>query len=138
MKQLLISLLLLSTTMAHATTVTVTLRGIENPNGVVRIGLYNKKDGFTELDKAYRGNSVPIKADLSAYTSFSKLPEGYYAIAAFHDTNTNNKLDKNFLGIPKEKVFFSKNAKIKMGPPPFKEAAFYVGKETQTLLLHAQ
>lgn len=134
----LILAMLIPSTHIHASVITVTFRGMEHPNGVIRIAIYNSKDGFPGKGKPIRRESISIKSDLSAYSDFDKLPEGNYAISAYHDTNNNNKLDTNFIGIPKEPVFISNNAKGKMGPPTFEQASFYLGKGTQTLLLHAQ
>jgi uncharacterized protein (DUF2141 family) len=53
--------------------------------------------------------------------------EGEYAVAVFEDVNGNGKLDTNFLGIPKEPVGVSRNAKGKFGPPKFVDAGFKIG-----------
>jgi len=55
---------------------------------------------------------------------FTNLPAGIYAISVFHDENMNQKLDKNFVGVPKEGYGASNNPKKKMGPPTFEEANF--------------
>jgi uncharacterized protein (DUF2141 family) len=52
------------------------------------------------------------------------IEPGTYAIAVYHDENSNGKLDSNFIGIPREGVGFSNNAKGHMGPPKFDAAAF--------------
>ncbi len=49
------------------------------------------------------------------------LPNGNYAIAVYHDANGNNKLDKNFLGIPTEKYGFSNDAMGSFGPPDYED-----------------
>jgi len=41
---------------------------------------------------------------------------GKYAVSVFHDENSNGKLDTNFLGIPREGVGASNNAKGHFGP----------------------
>ena len=55
------------------------------------------------------------------------LKESFYAIAIYHDQNSNNKFD-TFLSIPQEKFGFSNDAKVFFGPPSFDEAAFYLKK----------
>ena len=40
--------------------------------------------------------------------------------------NDNGKMDTNFLGIPKEPVAISNNAKGKFGPPKYKDAKFMI------------
>jgi uncharacterized protein (DUF2141 family) len=47
-----------------------------------------------------------------------------YAVSAFHDENSNGNLDTNFMGIPREGVGASNNAKGHLGPPKFEAAAF--------------
>jgi len=46
----------------------------------------------------------------------------------------NKELTTNFIGIPKEPIGFSNNARIKFGPPSFEEAKFNVEKDKQTVL----
>jgi uncharacterized protein (DUF2141 family) len=60
-------------------------------------------------------------------TTTSLIPPkpGRYAIFVVYDKNGNGKMDKNFLGIPKEPVGLSRNpAPPKFGPPKFKDASF--------------
>lgn len=50
---------------------------------------------------------------------------GRYAIFVVHDKNANGKMDKNFLGIPKEPVGMSRNpTQSKFGPPKFSDVSF--------------
>jgi uncharacterized protein (DUF2141 family) len=55
---------------------------------------------------------------------FEDVPPGEYAIAAFHDENGNNGLDRNFLGIPSEGTGASNDARGFMGPPRYDDARF--------------
>lgn len=64
---------------------------------------------------------------------FTNLPEGVYAVSVFHDENMNQKLDKNFMGIPKEGYGASNNPKKKMGPPDFEETKFQLSGQAQSL-----
>ena len=64
------------------------------------------------------------------------IPEGHYAISAFHDLNGNGELDKvRLLGIPKEPFGFSGNPRIILGAPNFEDCAFVVDEETSDLTL---
>ena len=56
--------------------------------------------------------------------TFKEIPKGEYAVAVFHDKNSNEKMDVNFLGIPKEAYGCSNNAKGFMGPPKYEDAKF--------------
>ena len=64
-------------------------------------------------------------ADKAATITFRGVAPGRYAIAVFHDENGNGKMDKALL-IPKEGFGFSRDAPVRMGPPPFSAAAFDV------------
>ena len=55
------------------------------------------------------------------------LEESTYAVAIYHDQNSNKKFD-TFFAIPKEKYGFSNDAPVLFGPPKFKQAEFYVGQ----------
>jgi uncharacterized protein (DUF2141 family) len=64
------------------------------------------------------------------------LPHGEYAISLFVDSNGNKKIDKNFLGIPKEQYGFSNNVMGRMSAPSFDQAKFVVsGPTTQNIKL---
>ena len=51
---------------------------------------------------------------------------GHYAISVLHDENSNLKADF-MLGMPREGFGFSRNAKVRFGPPKFSAASFPVG-----------
>ena len=59
-----------------------------------------------------------------AFAEFDNLPFGEYGVSAYHDENKNEELDANWIGIPKEGVGASNNAKGKMGPPKYEDAKF--------------
>jgi len=111
--------------MAYAQTgsIYVEISGINDPKGVMSIGLYSNEKGFPDTGKEYKGKVVEVTGQTVAYT-FKDVPLGTYAIAIFHDTNSNGILDKNFLGIPKEGYAFSNNVSGTFGPPAFKDASF--------------
>jgi uncharacterized protein (DUF2141 family) len=64
---------------------------------------------------------------------FTDLPAGVYAVSVFHDENMNQKLDKNFVGVPKEGYGASNDPKKKMGPPSFEETKFQLSGTEQSL-----
>jgi uncharacterized protein (DUF2141 family) len=114
--------------MAYAQTGTlrVEISGIDEIKGLVSTGLYSNEEGFPDKGKEYKGADVEITGQTIVYT-FKDLSFGIYAIALFHDINSNGKLDKNFLGIPTEGYAFSNNLFGAFGlPPGFKDASFEV------------
>lgn len=108
-------------------TLEVIVTNLDSNDGKVYIGVYNTEKHF--LDKYYKSAIVTIKDKTCAYT-FSDLPKGEYAISLFHDENDNNKMDKNFMGIPKEDYACSNNAKGFMGPPKWEDAKFSLKSNT--------
>lgn len=61
------------------------------------------------------------------------VPPGQYAAQAFHDENSNTKVDRALFGIPKEGVGFSNDAKIAFGPPSWKHAVFSHGGQNAVI-----
>jgi uncharacterized protein (DUF2141 family) len=113
---------------AQKVTLTVTVSGLNNDTGTVQVGLFNSEGKF--LKSIYKGVSSEIKSK-GATVTFLNIPKGVYAISAYHDKNKNGKLDMNFMGIPKEDVACSNNAKGFMGPPKYEDAKFTITKDSK-------
>lgn len=102
----------------------VDLSGFRNDKGQVSCSLYSSADGFPKKsEKAIAHVTSAISAN-HAVCEFSGVAQGRYAISAFHDENSNGKLDTNFIGMPREGVGASNDAKGHMGPPKYDAAAF--------------
>lgn len=112
---------------AQTSTITVVIDGIKDIQGKIQIGLYSKKMDFGNYDKVFVGVAATPLINNITYT-FKEIPIGTYAIATWHDTNANKKIDKNLFGIPSEKYGFSLNEYGKFGPPDFDDVSFKVGK----------
>jgi len=123
----------LSTACVQGGIVIVEVYGIKEIKGTIVIGLYNKSKGFPDVGKQYKGIITKIKTKSATYT-FIDVPNGHYAVALFHDINSNGKLDYNFLGIPKELYAFSCITKTCFKTPEFHEAKFKL-KDKHTLKL---
>ena len=105
--------------------INLSISGMKSDKGDVYIALYNSEKGF--LKKTFKTTIVKV-TDKKASASFTGLLKGVYAISVFHDKNDNKKMDTNFLGIPKEPIGMSNDAKAFMGPPKYKDAKFMVDK----------
>lgn len=97
--------------------------GIEEIKGQMAIALFNSAENFPEQKGDNPHTFVEINSDSVEYT-FYNIVNGDYAIAAYHDANSNREMDKNFLGIPTEDYVFSNYASGSFGPPEFEEAVF--------------
>ena len=51
---------------------------------------------------------------------------GHYAVAVYHDANSNSRMDRKPIGIPEEGFGFSNNSSTLFGPPSFTAARFLV------------
>ena len=114
----------------------VEVLGLHNDTGQVGCSIYSSAPGFpTDPSKALHGTMSPIK-DKKATCDFAGLPAGHYAISVMHDENSNGKVDTNFIGIPKEGVGASNDAKGSMGPPKFDDAGFDYAGGRKDLTVH--
>ncbi|WP_298881587.1 DUF2141 domain-containing protein [uncultured Polaribacter sp.] len=124
----------LVTTAQEKHTVTLEFQGMNSNKGNLYVAVYNKEDSF--LKKPIKGTIVKVE-NKKATVTLKDIPEGVYAVSAFHDTNDNKKMDTNFLGIPKEPTGMSNDATGFMGPPKFKDAKFKVTKDL-TLIINVK
>jgi uncharacterized protein (DUF2141 family) len=92
--------------------------------GEVRAALFDKAEGFPRGTPLRTATAPAVQG--KATLQFTGLPPGDYALTAFLDENSNNKLDANLFGLPTEPYGFSRNARGMTGPPPFADAAFRV------------
>ena len=102
---------------------------IEEKKGTIHYGVYNNSQLFPEDSGKILGGYEEVSKVIESGLLIDNLDESNYAIAIFHDTNSNNKFD-TFLSIPKEKFGFSNNARVFLGPPKFEDASIFVGKNS--------
>jgi uncharacterized protein (DUF2141 family) len=116
-------------------TLTVHVIGARNAKGKIRAALFRDAEGFpNDASHAFRTQPADIDPQTSsARIVFTDLPAGVYAVSVFHDENMNQKLDKNFVGVPKEGYGASNNPKKRMGPPSFEEAKFQLSGSEQSI-----
>lgn len=99
----------------------VSVDKLRNSKGVIGVAIYQAKQGFPDRpERALEGRSVA--AGEGCEVVFDNLPYGVYAVSVLHDENGNHKMDKTFIGIPKEGFGTSNNPKIRRGPPSFDES----------------
>jgi uncharacterized protein (DUF2141 family) len=109
---------------AQAASVTVTVSGIRDNRGVVRVAICPRAD-FLKPRCPYFALS-PSEAG-SVTVTINGVPPGVYAAQAYQDANDNSILDRNWLGLPKEGMGFSRDAPMRFGPPSFADADFTLG-----------
>lgn len=105
-------------------TIIVNITDLKKPVGMLGISLHNSKKGFPGKHDQAVANLAKKITGTAEQVVFENIPHGSYAISVVHDENSNGKLDKNFIGIPKEGVGVSNNPKIGIGGPKFDPCAF--------------
>ena len=110
----------------QASNITVTVTNMRSSEGVVRACITTKSKGFPKCDKDGTSINVVTPAASSVTVNFKNVAPGRYAIALLHDENNNGKADRALMMMPTEGFGFSRDAKVRMGPPKFDDAAFDV------------
>lgn len=99
------------------------------------MALFKPGKDFPE-GKPIEGKKVEASAS-SVQIAFSVEP-GNYALALFHDMNSNGKMDKNMFGIPKEPYGFSNDFRPKFSVPKFSDCQFSVGEGGRTVRINLE
>lgn len=107
----------------------MTVEGIEESRGMVRIAVYDSEGAFMDEARLFAYKEIDVSGEGSIQVEWS-LPEGKYAFTIYHDVNRDRKLNTGWLGIPSESYGFSNNARGMFGPPSFKECLVEVSKDT--------
>ncbi|MCS7005381.1 MAG: DUF2141 domain-containing protein [Cytophagales bacterium] len=104
---------------------------LSSARGYLRLIVFNSPNGFpSDYQKAVFAESYAVKSS-SILIELPELPEDNYAIAIFHDENSNNRFDLNLIGVPKEGYGFSNNAKAILGPPSFQDAKIFLNSNVK-------
>ena len=111
---------------------TLVVPGLASNEGKVIIALFDSAEGF-EKEGAFVRSAFVEPENRGAVWTFGDLPFGEYAVRLFHDENGNEKLDTNWVGIPKERYGFSNDARGKFGPPDYEAAKFDFDSDGMTL-----
>ncbi len=106
----------------------VVVSNIKVIKGKVEIALYNRAETFPKNNKEIKSKRITVKTD-SVHCTFL-VNKGYYAVALYHDENSNNICDANRLGIPTESFAFSKDIRPFLSAPSFTKTKFLVKNDT--------
>lgn len=81
--------------------VTLNITNIETIEGKLFLSIYQDAQSFKRKEPL---KTVSVQVDGKEMTITEKLPQGEYVFFVYQDINENDKLDRNFLGMPKEPV----------------------------------
>lgn len=101
--------------------------------GELSTGIFTKPN-FPKVGQQLLGNATPVNA-AEMRIVFESVPVGVYAVVSFQDIDKNKDLKTNFVGYPKEPIGFSRDAKIKLGPPDFEDAKIKIEKDKVTTIV---
>lgn len=107
---------------AKAAELEIRVEGLRNGEGKVRMGVcgdpacYDRGSGFL-INAVEDANKDGVRFELK------DLKPGRYALMIFHDENSDDHHDSNWLGLPVEGFAFSNNATPGFGKPDFDEVA---------------
>ena len=113
----------------------VRIEGVRSSAGLMAVTLYanNPKKFLARHGSLYVGRS-PAHQGATETCIFVPGP-GIYAIAAYHDADSNRKLNRSFIGYPTEGFGFSNNPNTFLGIPSFGSVRFAVRSSGQKISL---
>lgn len=103
---------------ARAGTIRVEVDGLRSGDGLLRAAVCSR-DEFLSSDCSFAGAGP---ADGGTVT-ITDVPPGTWAVQVFHDEDGDGDLDRRGLR-PLEGLGFSRDARMRLGPPRFRDAAF--------------
>jgi uncharacterized protein (DUF2141 family) len=112
--------------------------GFRDTKGNLGSVIFISPDGWPEdLNKAFRHGPSPIDPSTrTAVAEWTDLPPGDYGVAVIHDENSNHKLDRNLIGIPKEGFGFANNPHVGLSAASFHESTVHVGCPKTEINIH--
>ncbi|GMM91912.1 DUF2141 domain-containing protein [Qipengyuania sp. MTN3-11] len=113
--------------------ITVTVTDVRSAEGVVRACMTRDPSSFPKCRGVDGAHGTVVAAGKGVTFVFRDVKPGRYAIALLHDENSNGKADRAAMMIPTEGFGFSRDAKVRMGPPKFQDAAFQVADKPENL-----
>lgn len=120
---------------AHAADLTLTVEGVASADGRVAAAVYDSAGTWLKGERVAQAQADAVSP--RTVLVLRDLPPGRYGVSVMHDRNANGRLDTNVVGIPTEPFGASRDARGRMGPPAFDDAAVQVDGDT-ALTIHLQ
>ena len=111
-------------------TLTVHVDGVNSEGGNIGVLVFNNDKGWPEDRFAALKDIVVDAHPGTVIVKIPGLPAGNYALAIAHDVNKNHKVDKNWIGKPKEQWGMSNNPHALIKAPAFSKAQFKITADT--------
>lgn len=115
----------------------IVVDGVANSRGSLRIALFSTTEAALFPDHLPQLKQVVAATGQDATFHFTNLATGHYAALVFHDENSNELLDRNFFGIPRE--HWAVTGKRPFGrAPSFEDSMFILNSEHHKITLHLE
>ena len=121
---------------AQAAPLTITIEGIRNAKGEIRISVYTSPAEWPDHPKGDHDGALP--AQLGRVTFTFDLPPGTYAVNGFHDEFGDGKFKTSLIGLPEEGYLFSNNVRPLLSAPSFASASFKLPPEGASISIAVQ
>ena len=131
--KLIIILFIQANLIAQHSDLNVKITNIKEVNGHLEIGVYNNPELFPKVDQQYKVFYIKVTASNMNYT-IKGLKHGQYALAIFHDLNSDTICNRNIMGIPTEKYGFSNNVRPFLSAPSFEDAAINLNSKKTIII----
>jgi uncharacterized protein (DUF2141 family) len=106
----------------------IAIEGLRNTRGTLLVCVTANPAGFPDCSRDPNATRLRVAAaDVRGDMRVTLAQGGTYAVAIVHDENGNGRLDTMMM-MPREGFGFSRNPRLRMGPPRFADAAFEVGE----------
>lgn len=112
--------------------VLVKVQHVRDARGHVLVALCTEKT-FLTASCPYHG-TVPSAAG-TVVVRIDGVPPGTYSAQAFQDDNDSKTLERTFFGLPSKGMGFSRDARMRFGPPRFDDAAFKVANSATSIVV---
>ena len=102
----------------------IVIEGVRSGKGKIVLAVFKDQEGFKNKKPIKR--LVLNKSEFEGNEIILSLDTGIYGISVLDDENDNNKMDYNFLGIPKEGFGFSNYYHEGLSKPHFDKFKFEI------------
>lgn len=122
--------------------ITIEVADLQDQEGDVCFKLFSGRQGFPNDDEAMVkrecvpiADNLPEAEDANFAVTFDDLTYGTYAVAIYHDRNSDGELDRGMFGMPTEGYGFSNDAPATDGPARFEDAVFFLAGTNTTIAI---
>lgn len=122
-------MLFLNTAFAQSNNLIIRIEGIQILSGNIMIAAFNNQQDFNSKENPSFVNMTKV-VDSIQKIDLKDLSDGKYAIAVYHDQNSDEQLNTSSIGIPSEGYGFSGNYNSIFKKPKFKDCKIDIKSDT--------